>query len=765
MTPKGKKYLIATILCLLLMVVWIFVTVSLTGGKEIKDFNSQDQMVMVIFIIVEVITCVLTFIFADRAGKENRKARPQMSPKSQTKSEKTLRARGVTLMVAALVLAFGFDILGILAGKGGLWNGFEWGLWASIGTAVVLLVLNLLLQKRYINKLENQQVAQLHQFILSHREEAEKTAREKLAFVKKWKHVTDGYAVVLFALGAAGAFCLGTAYNGNTNTMGVLLSALLILCAFSRIRFQTPQSIFEENKTYISQQEYPLLYQLAYQAADIVGCSGKIRICLLPDSGAGIAKIADNYSLQLGVVLLKTLSQEEVYQILLHEFSHVIQEKTIGQTEWEYNNWMRFGRTPHFYAGITNLFFAYFDTVYAFQFGLYQYAASIQIESEADQAMARWGDREVAASALVKIKYYDLFNWERSATGEVCIYENEQPDQLLLTSEIQRFHREMETRAQQWNRLIGREILSRSASHPTMKMRLEALGVSAPQLLPLPEASDYTAECDRALEYAEALIYENRMKTYEEDRKAYYLEPKEQVESWEAAGKPVNAEQYADMVWNLRQLGRTEEAMALCDTVIDTLPNEANHQAYFIRGCYRLHRYEEAGLEDIYFAIENNQNYIEEGLGEIGQFCCLTGNQQELDIYREKAMALAQKEKDEYSQLSTLKKGDRLSSEQLPEGMLEGILDYVRSIDREGSIENIYLVRKTITDTFFCSPVVVRFCADTPEEVCNEILHKIFRYLDTCSDWQFALFRYEEVAKAKVEAVENSCIYSKESEK
>ena len=39
-----------------------------------------------------------------------------------------------------------------------------------------------------------------------------------------------------------------------------------------------------------------------------------------------------------------------------------------------------------------------------------------------------------------------------------------------------------------------------------------------------------------------------------------------------------------------------------------------------------LYRYDERGMELIYRAMEQNGNYIEEGLNIIGNFCCLTGS-------------------------------------------------------------------------------------------------------------------------------------------
>ena len=92
--------------------------------------------------------------------------------------------------------------------------------------------------------------------------------------------------------------------------------------------------------------------------------------------------------------------------------------------------------------------------------------------------------------------------------------------------------------------------------------------------------------------------------------------------------------------------------------------------------------------------------------------------------------------------------------------MLEEILAYIRSIDND-SIQNVYLVRKTINESFFTSAFVIRFDGGTDEERC-EIMHRIFRYLDTYPvKWQFSLFDYAEYPQIKFDKIEGSLVYSK----
>ena len=762
LTPKGKKLLVCTIVFALLMFAWIPVAVLLTGGRDFGEFTQADREIMAVFAGVETMTVALTFIFAYFTGKENLAYKPQMPKPPATLSEKAIRRRGFLLQLLAFVLALGCCVGGILTRRMG---GESWQTvcrilqWCFVAVAVALPAGGFILHRRHKTQLERMQVSQMQEMILSHRIDPEKTTAQKLKELEKWRTVAALYSVLLGILGAGVAFCSGAA--GENNVTPTLFGAVVIMGGFSRIRMGVPQSVFQEDKTFITAQQYPGLFALARKAADTVGCGEKIHISLQPDARAGISKINEGYILYLGVILLQMYTEEELYTILLHEFTHVQKEYDADQRQMQYANWLQNGKLPHYTSGISELLFRYPDWAYSFQFMFYRYAVALGVETAADQAMVRWGDPEVAASSLLKLKYYELFEWEDGGRDERNLYVEPEPEATVLHNRIDDFHREMAERWEDWNRLMKAEILARSASHPTVKMRLEQFGVTEAKALPVEPESDYYQETRRALEYMEELLRENRLESYEEKRAYFYLKPLERVEQWEAAGKPLVAEEYADVVWSLRTLERTEDALELLERAIAELPPAASCFAYFTRGLCRLYRYDPAGLEDLYFAVENNSNYIDKALSVIGQFCCLTGNQEELDQYRQKAVQIGQKDKDVYSQLGQLKRSDNLSPEHLPEGMQEALLDYIAAADTGKIVEQVYLVRKTITEDFFTSAVVIRFRELAPEDQQEELMHKVFSYLDTSSDWQFSLFDYRDVKQVKLDRIENSCIYQR----
>lgn len=773
MNKTARKNLIGLCTGILLMFVWIFATVFLTGGRELEDFSKLDWMIFSCFLIIEITTIVITFVFAIKTGKENNKALNEIKSDSSIANEvnalpalteKRERRRGILMLITAWILSLMFMILGIVLQKN---SAGAYGLTLKILLAVscvipaLLLPLNILLKKKYIAKWNAMNVSELQQYFLSHREDAIKTSALKMKILKRLQLISDIYAGLFCLCAIAIAVCAGALFDTDVSVPLCFYAGILFLTSISRIRFKPGKSFFQEDETYVDADEYPELYRIAKEAQKAVNCSGPVKISLQPDCNAGIAKIGDTYSVLLGAILLGIFSHEELYTILLHEFSHMLSSNSNSNKQAFYYNWICSGGNPHFLSGLTSTFFCYLDTVYSFQYNLYLYSVSVIAEENADRAMAEYCDKRIAASALLKLKYFELFEWEDEASDSESLFASEQPTRDIIQQKLSRFLEKMSARSDEWNKLAKVEIISRIASHPTLKMRLEALGVDDYRVLETANSIEYTNDVNKAIKHVEEMIWKSRQVSYSEDRINLYLKPKEVVDNWESSGKPINATDYSDIISSLRLLGRMSEAKNLCDRAIAELPESATYYARYIKGLFLIHDFDPSGLRFIYEAIEYNSNYIDEGLEQVGQFCCLAGLQTELDEYRRKSVELAQKQKDVYSQISVLKKSDNLSAEHLPPDLQDGILSYIGSIDG-GFIRNVYIVRKTIREDFFTSALVIRFDDDADEDAKANFFHKLYWYLDTCGDWQFSLFDFSEVNRIRFDSIPGSCIYQKQ---
>lgn len=649
--------------------------------------------------------------------------------------------------------------------------------WASNTVLIVVLVLltilpiflfvfNIFSAKRFVNKIKRSKVADMNAFLVSHRDDAENTVKRKLKELRRTRHLTTIYMFFIVSLAIASSVLGGIliVFESSLYVLCLLYSGLLFYSVYTRIH-RKKQITLSETAVAISKNDYPLIYDLARKAADRVGSTDEILILLNWNCSASIIKDKKRSILQLGVILLHTLSEEELYNILLHEFAHVSDDNRKAFRESQYHTCLceeseGYNKLSVFLSKL----YLIFAIKYAFNYMFYDYASSVVNELYADQTMAKHGDPKVAVSALLKTHYDTMYFWESCVKNEPSLYEPEELKADYLTNRISDFKKAISERSEYWNELVSKEILANNATHPTLKMRMNALGIQDLSLTDTKSSDEYIAECQKLLEFSENIIYEERLKTYKNDRTEQFVQPLARIEEWHQAGNPISPETYADLVSDLKTIGKHEEAEVLCDKVIEALPGLSSAHATFMKGSAMLYRYDERGMELIYRAMEQNGNYIEEGLNIIGNFCCLTGREEALLDYRKKAGELAQKHLDQDSQISFLSKNDNLTKETLPNGMLEEILAYIKSIDQD-IIQNIYLVRKTVSDTFFASVFIIHFYGGTDAQR-DEIMHKIFRFLDSHpTEWQFSLFDYFQYPEIKVEKIEGSLVFSKENNK
>ena len=625
---------------------------------------------------------------------------------------------------------------------------------------VLFLIANILLSKQYVTKINRSKVADMQSYMLRHRAEAEKTATVLLRRLQRMRRVSTIYTIILWCLAACASLLGGILYEVTDSAslyIGVLYSGTIFFAIYTRIRKKDP-IVLNENALILSREEYPRIYATATRAAEALNCRGNITILLSFDCNASIARDGNKYYLLLGVVLLNILSEDELYCICVHEFSHCSAKNAAIDREQQYSAWLSSRKNISPIMLFFTNFFVFFDVRYLFDHMTYDYATSVIRETEADRDMAKHGTPEIAASALLKLNYDDKFRWESGVKNETTPYASETPNPHYMSEHLALFKNAITAHHEAWDEMLAREILPNNASHPIFKMRLETLGVNKVNYVEYDICPTYQKEQQQSIEFADKNLYDIR--NYENDRKEYYLDPLARITEWKNNGMPISAETYADIITDLKSIGLHEEAETLCDRAMQELDENSSQHAYFIKGCALLYRYDESGMDLIYHAIESNHNYLEEGLQIIGTFCCTTGREKDLLEYRQRAQKFAQKDKDEYSETGFLSKDDNLSRDDMPREMLEEILAYIKSVDGD-IIENIYLVRKTISNNFFTSAFVIHFYGGT-DEARNEIMHKIFRYLDTYPvDWQFSLFDYFDYPKIKFDKIEGSLVYSK----
>ena len=670
--------------------------------------------------------------------------------------EQTSKAR----MILPYVLAFFFGLFGVV-----------WHSLAPSKTALVILgilslvplfflVGSMILAKQKINLWNNTPIAEGQAYLLRHRNDAKAASEVLYKELKQMRRKTALYALAMALCGVAAIL-----FGGMMATVSIVFflfcvayGGTILGAALTRIPAPNPVTLTPEALV-LKKEDYPLLYETAEKAADTLGSKGQILILLSFDCNASIARSGNCYYLQLGIIYLSVLSQEELYAICLHEFSHCTDKNQEVKKQLNYGEWLATQKAvsgPILFAA--NLF-SLSDILYLFKHMVYSYASSILTETKADMDMAKYGTPEAAASSLLKINHYDFFHWEDGVEDEPCVYESETPSTKFLRQQIEKFIAASKERREIWDECLKKEILPNNASHPILRMRLETLGVKEFSYIPPEFEGEWAKELDQALTFADeklATLHDN----YEKEREEQYLAPLRRVAEWKEQGMPISAETYSDILSDLRSIGKNQEALALCDRVIKELDNTASPFAYYIKGCALLRRYDAKGVDMLYQAIENNHNFLEDGLMQIGEYFCKIGDEENLAEYRRRALEFAQKDKDEYSDTGFLSPKDQLSADDMPLEMREKILQFILSVS-EDIIDEVYLVRKTVNENFFTSAFVIHFYGGTDKQR-EAIMHKIFCFLDTYpAEWHFSLFDYFEYPQIKFSKIKGSLVFSK----
>ncbi len=632
---------------------------------------------------------------------------------------------------------------------------------AAFAAAALLLIMNIIQTRGLYNELAEMTVEEIENKRFDNRKQAEKVRREQTEKLLRISAGSSRKAVFLGICGVIVAFLGGASWRTDSYVIIILISAFLIISGIGRRKMKAADSVFGSEASYVSEDEFPELYSIAERARNALGMEGNIKIAFGDEYNVGSALFGNTISIVIGAIALGVCTEEEMYCVMLHELQHIKEDqkpdnrKILETLEFCYE-WKQYKTVMR----VSDFFYTYKDLIWKMEYDLYKDAVSVILETEADEAMKKYGSPDAAASNLVRMKYYDMYRWTETARDREPLYSSGKINRSFVFDEIADFRRVTEENRFKWNLLIKREIPSDSDTHPIVRKRLEALG-SAVIDADFPELTgSYGEECRRAIIRFQNEVCDSNESGYEEDRELEYLYPLRDVEQWELRGKPLAAEEYRDIVSALGSLGRYSEAMELCSRAIAELSPTAAAHAYFMKGMHLLRNFDDAGIDYLNTAMDLNNNYAEEGLEAIGQYSCLTGNQKELDRYRQRFAPVMQKQIDVYDELLYLRKGDRIIPEELPDGMLEDILSYIGRLDK-GAIDKVYLVRKIVNDELSASAFVVKFRKDADRTVCGEIMHKIFNYLDTFSDHQFALFEYEQVRATgfRPESVQGSQVY------
>ncbi len=625
------------------------------------------------------------------------------------------------------------------------------------GLTFVILAINIIYGIITKSKLQKMRVAEVNEMMLQRKQSINDNFKLATSRLRRTAIFCKIYVAFITVFMHATALFIGA--SSDTFPRMVLLIIFMTGGVYIRLFGAIIDKPIINPKDFLPKDEFAELYSVAEEAMKHAGVEGKIFISTDNSLNAAISKQGNIHLLLLGAIMIGSLSREELFNVLLHEFAHHSPKYTPKSTYGFFNRFIEHETDG---STITDIIISLPMMKYGMEFSLYTLLSSEYIEAMADKITRDHGDPKSFASAIAKCNFYDMYGKVLYKYQSTPLFEHETPAENIATLNLESFKASVRENKEKWLAILEKGIQPRNASHPIYRLRRDAVGVCAEDVnISFDfEGDSLEGERKKIFEHVNKEIAESLKQDYDELRKANYLAPLEIIDKWQKSEVKYSSAELIPVIDALAGLLRNDEAEALCDKIIAEETNAfATAYPKFFKGYMLLLRDDDTGIDILYEAIELNSNLFEMSIELIGEYVCSHGMQKELDEYRQKATLLAQKQIDEDDKANVLTTTDKIIADDMDETTLKAHIDFITSVSDR--IHAVYLVRKVISETFYSRVFLIEFEKETPPEKIDEAMNKIFRYLDTLDDEQYSLFLYGKQYKSIVSKVKGSLKYVK----
>lgn len=529
-----------------------------------------------------------------------------------------------------------------------------------------------------------------------------------------WAALVLLWAVVGLSYGAGyGLAGIGSAW---VITMGMWILAPVI-------RFGLCLPSLPVEGTELERKDAPRLFALVDEVRAQVGHTR--RVCLyMGGENVGVFRNRSCDCLTIDLFFLWMLTYEELRQILLHEFDHLVNPELALETKWRLTV-LRFDALADddmMIWGFLNMA----PVVEDFRASMERYCALVSrgIERAADARVRAQGRPDQAASAMAKAALYAKFQQEDAVSSyRILAPETPLPNVSAIRREV---YREMAGRlGETWIQEIERELPAHFDSHPTFAQRREALG--APSYDPFSEETDegWKAEVDALCAREDRAFAQSPR--YPDLRRQLYLSRKHCMDAYEQADDPLNTldtQALLDAADAYEGLD-TPRALEIERAVLAREPR--NGRARLLYGIHLLRVRDDHAFEQLYLAAENG-NYTREALEHLSQRVFETGDPEKIREYETRAGELLQSAEDFHESLDGISLRD-LKPCTLPEPLLRQLADEMAALGM-GSITAIDCASKTLTEAEDGHVFVLRYDENVDEDRQEEVYGRIFELLD-----------------------------------
>ena len=647
------------------------------------------------------------------------------------------------------------------------------------GALLLVYAVQSVLAKRFIGGLQKMSVKESYELGLKFKEDIEKD------YAKAEKSLGAVYRVICVYVAILAAAVLALAYfNGVTLRTQIDVydeaeslkfavwfipaGCVFLLGCFSamgimRAVFGGREQPYRNSGLILPPADYPSLYAVIERARVTAGCRKKI-VAVLSGDGIAISESGGVAYVSLNPYECSLLTREELYNVMLHEFAHIIHKDTARSRK--YNDFANgLGGREDFTPFLNFLQFAMFGYAFSkigFAFETYSFIASRYHEINADEFVKARGDRQLYIDATAKGVFWALFDDMPCPELNYFIFESETPCEDYAEVYWTTFKKYAAANETRWRENLQKELPARIASHPTLRMRMENMGVIDFDVSAVDPNAAYAAEGEALRKKLSEMFTADVKDNYAEIRRTNFTERKRAMTEYDAdvaAGKSIG--DAAKL--NAASAFFSIDSEKTYDIAMQVLANDPDSgYAHYYAGLVLFWKDDDECVGHFYAAAKSRFSLTDAALERIGAFALGHGRQDILDEYRNNCVGLAQNSVDERKKFE-IKSADETVASDMEKSKAEEIVDYMIRKCGDGKIDKIYTAkRKAKGDGEELFIYAIGFAADVSYPERYEIYGKVLTYLDSRAE-NFNLFYADVNDKIvqKIKNVKDSLVYPK----
>lgn len=628
---------------------------------------------------------------------------------------------------------------------------------AVTGAALLALaVVNVVGAARMKKKWENIPTKQGMDYVSKLKNEIERDYEKAEQNVDRTVAASYVYLAALICLFLFGVFCLGMTGLDFTYMIACVLLAVYAEWCFLNILTAPTESPVPETGTEIQKSEFPRIYATAERAAAASQCVMPVRL-FITGGGIAVSEYGGVALVLVNVAECAVLTEAELYNIMLHEFGHIMNVDTKRSLR-EDKITSRWGSNAAVDYPIWQALLSHTTMRMLFALATYGMISSRYRETLADDAVKRLGQPLEYVNATAKACMMNFCREMPQREMRYDFYAEESAPTDAISREIALYRRCVRENGARWKALLLKELPARMDSHPTLKMRMEHMEQSDFDHLTAETDDVYIAEQNKLVAFADKLVYDFISPDYMSEREDNYVRRNKVFAAYEeaaAAGRvPEHLRVKAMRAWYGVD---NDKALAIADSLLAERPDSAS--ANFCKGLILFYRDDPECVGCFYTVARKSGSGAQAAMDYVGRFALKTGDKEMLEKYRADAPELVQKDND-FRKYCVWDEKRKLSAPSLPAETIAEIAAALAEIGN-GMFAKLRMAEFTAADGSVRFPVLAEFADDAPMEGRYEIFDDCITYLDDRNEYfSFGIAAADKKLAKAMDEIADTVIYT-----